>query len=39
MKVSARQIAEELNRRGVETPARGKWHALQVIRVRERLGG
>ena len=35
--LSARQAAEELNRRGVETPAGGKWHAQTVIRVRERL--
>jgi DNA invertase Pin-like site-specific DNA recombinase len=35
--LSARQVAEELNRRGVETPAGGKWHAQTVIRVRERL--
>jgi DNA invertase Pin-like site-specific DNA recombinase len=35
--LSARQIAEELNRRGVETPAGGRWHAMQVVRVRERL--
>ena len=36
--LSARQIAEQLNRRGIETPAGGRWHAMQVIRVRERLG-
>jgi DNA invertase Pin-like site-specific DNA recombinase len=35
--LSARQVAEELNRRGVETLAGGKWHAQTVIRVRERL--
>ena len=35
--LSARQAAEELNRRGVETPSGGKWHAQTVIRVRERL--
>jgi DNA invertase Pin-like site-specific DNA recombinase len=35
--LSARQIAEELNRRKVETPAGGRWHAMQVVRVRERL--
>jgi DNA invertase Pin-like site-specific DNA recombinase len=35
--LSARAAAEELNRRGVETPAGGKWHAAQVIRVRARL--
>ena len=30
-------VAGELNRRKVKTPAGGKWHAVQVIRVRERL--
>jgi hypothetical protein len=35
--LSARKAAEELNRRGVPTPAGGKWHAVTVIRVRERL--
>ena len=30
-------VARELNRRKVKTPAGGKWHAVQVIRVRERL--
>jgi DNA invertase Pin-like site-specific DNA recombinase len=35
--LSARQAAEELNRRCLETPAGGKWHAQTVIRVRERL--
>jgi DNA invertase Pin-like site-specific DNA recombinase len=34
---SARAAAWELNRRGVPTAAGGKWHAMQVIRVRERL--
>jgi DNA invertase Pin-like site-specific DNA recombinase len=29
--------AEKLNADGVPTPAGGKWHATQVIRVRERL--
>lgn len=36
-KLSACQVAEELNRRGIETPAGGQWHAQTVIRVRERL--
>jgi hypothetical protein len=36
--LSARKAAEELNNRGVPTPSGGKWHATQVIRVRERLG-
>ena len=35
--LSARKAAEELNRRGIPTAANGKWHAAQVIRVRERL--
>jgi DNA invertase Pin-like site-specific DNA recombinase len=35
--MSARKAAEELNRRSVATPARGKWHAATVLRVRERL--
>jgi DNA invertase Pin-like site-specific DNA recombinase len=34
---SARAIAEELNNRGVATPAGGRWHALTVIRVQKRL--
>jgi DNA invertase Pin-like site-specific DNA recombinase len=37
--MSARGIAEELNRRGIPTSAGGRWHAMQVIRVRERLAG
>jgi DNA invertase Pin-like site-specific DNA recombinase len=35
--LSARKAAEKLNVDGVPTPAGGKWHATQVIRVRERL--
>ena len=35
--LSARKAADELNTRGVPTPGGGKWHATQVIRVRERL--
>jgi hypothetical protein len=35
--LSARKAAEQLNARGVPTPAGGKWHAMQVIRIRERL--
>jgi Resolvase, N terminal domain len=35
--MSARKTAEELNRRGVATPAGGKWHAVTVLRVRQRL--
>jgi DNA invertase Pin-like site-specific DNA recombinase len=34
---SATKAAQELNRRGVPTAAGGKWQALQVIRVRQRL--
>jgi DNA invertase Pin-like site-specific DNA recombinase len=37
-RLSARKVAQELNRRGIETPAGGKWHAVTVIRVRERIG-
>jgi DNA invertase Pin-like site-specific DNA recombinase len=36
--VSARKAAEELNRRGIAAVNGGRWHAVQVIRVRERLG-
>jgi DNA invertase Pin-like site-specific DNA recombinase len=35
--LSARAAAAELNKRGIETAAGGRWHAVQVIRVRERL--
>jgi DNA invertase Pin-like site-specific DNA recombinase len=35
--LSARAVAAELNKRKIPTPAGGKWHAVQVIRVRERL--
>ncbi len=35
--LSARQAAEELNRRGIGTASGGKWHAAQIQRVRERL--
>jgi hypothetical protein len=35
--LSARKAAEKLNADGVPTPAGGKWHTMQVIRVRERL--
>jgi DNA invertase Pin-like site-specific DNA recombinase len=35
--LSARKAAEELNRRGIATPAGRKWHAATVQRVRERL--
>ena len=36
--LSARAVAMELNKRQVETPAGGRWHAQTVSRVRERLG-
>jgi hypothetical protein len=36
---SAREAAKELNERGIDTPAGGKWHAATVIRVRRRLEG
>jgi DNA invertase Pin-like site-specific DNA recombinase len=35
--MSARKAAEELNRRGIGTPASGEWHAATVLRVRKRL--
>ena len=35
--LSARKAADELSRRKVATPAGGKWHAMTVLRVRERL--
>jgi len=35
--LSARRAADELNRRCIPTATGGKWHATQVIRVRERL--
>jgi DNA invertase Pin-like site-specific DNA recombinase len=35
--MSARAVAAQLNKRKIETPAGGAWHAVQVIRVRERL--
>jgi hypothetical protein len=35
--LSARRAAVELNRRRIPTATGGKWHAMQVIRVRERL--
>jgi DNA invertase Pin-like site-specific DNA recombinase len=35
--LSARKAAAELNARGVATPRGGKWHAAQVIRIRDRL--
>jgi DNA invertase Pin-like site-specific DNA recombinase len=37
--LSARRAAEELNRRGVQTPVGRQWHATTVIRVRDRLAG
>jgi len=35
--LSARAAAEELNARGIPAPFGGRWHAVQVIRVRKRL--
>jgi Recombinase len=35
--LSAKKAAEELNTRGVPAPLGGKWSAMQVIRVRQRL--
>jgi hypothetical protein len=34
--LSANQAAAKLNERGVRTATGGRWHAAQVIRVRER---
>ena len=34
--LSANQAAAKLNERGMRTAAGGRWHAAQVIRVRER---
>ena len=35
--LSANKAAAELNRRGVPTPQGGQWHALTVIRLRQRI--
>jgi hypothetical protein len=35
--LSANAAAAELNRRSVATPQGGQWHALTVIRLRQRL--
>lgn len=35
--ISASAAAEKLNERGVKTAGGGKWHAVQVLRVRKRL--
>jgi Recombinase len=35
--LSAHKMADELNRRGIETPKGGKWYPATVIRVRDRL--
>jgi DNA invertase Pin-like site-specific DNA recombinase len=35
--MSARATAAELNKRKVETPSGGRWHAATVLRVRDRL--
>ena len=35
--LSANKAAAELNQRGVATPQGGKWHALTVVRLRQRL--
>jgi DNA invertase Pin-like site-specific DNA recombinase len=36
--LSARRMAAELNRRGVETPEGRRWHAQTVMRIMHRLG-
>ena len=35
--LSLSAMAQELNRRGIETPAGGSWHAMTVKRVRARV--
>ncbi|MGA9892294.1 MAG: hypothetical protein WBQ55_07985 [Xanthobacteraceae bacterium] len=35
--MSANKAAAELNRKGIATPKGGQWHALTVMRLRERL--
>ena len=35
--LSANKAAAELNQRGVATPQGGQWHALTVVRLRQRL--
>jgi DNA invertase Pin-like site-specific DNA recombinase len=35
--LTTRACAEELNRRGIAAPNGGRWHAIQVSRVRQRL--
>jgi DNA invertase Pin-like site-specific DNA recombinase len=35
--MSANKVAAELNLRGVQTPKGGQWHALTVMRIRQRL--
>ena len=35
--LSANQAAHELNLRGIPTPRGGRWHALTVLRLRQRL--
>ena len=39
VRLSARAAALELNKRQIETPAGGRWHAQTVSRVRARLQG
>jgi Recombinase len=36
---SVRQIAEELNRRGILAPRGGEWHPTAVVRLLDRLQG
>ncbi len=35
--MSANRAAHELNLRGISTPRGGGWHALTVLRLRQRL--
>jgi len=32
------KVTDNLNRRGITTATGGQWHAMQVYRVRQRLG-
>jgi hypothetical protein len=36
--VSHRALADELNRKGIPTPHRGRWHPTTVVRLLTRLG-
>jgi hypothetical protein len=36
--LSARAAADTLNRRSIPTASGKRWHAMQIVRLRERLG-